>query len=281
MSDRAAGGGGHAGVAGDAYDRRLRSAGYRAERARKARVILRLCAEELAAADRVADLGSGTGIIKKTLEEETGKYIYGFELDRSFMEHPRGTAVADVTRLPVADGALDFLLLNHLYEHVEAQGALFREAFRTLRPGGAAYVAAGNRLAVVEPHYRPPFLSWLPRPVADRYLRWTGRGRRYEGIRFRTRGPLLRMMREAGFRVRDRTERAMALVDASRGRPWRIAAGLLRALPGVLRRPLLHAASPQWFFLLEKPAGRPGPRTVPAERGRAGIASAERGAAEP
>lgn len=239
---------------GDAYARYLRSERYRSERTEKAEVILALCGKRLAEAGRSADLGSGTGLVKKTLEEKLSKYIYGFELDSSFMVWSRGTAAADVCRLPVAAGTFDFLLLNHLYEHVEDQPALFREAYRALRPGGGAYVSAGNVLAVMEPHYRLPFLSWLPRPAADAYLRLTGRGRAYEGVRFRTYGSLRSMMEGAGFRVRDLTEGALrALLGPERGRGWMPAWRLLRRLPGALRRRLLRGLSPQWFFLLEKP----------------------------
>lgn len=256
---RSRGRSGKAGAAGrpDAYERLVRSARYREERAEKAEVILALCGEDLAAASRPADLGSGTGLIKKTLEMKLGIYIYGFELDRTFMVWRRGTAVADVCRLPAPDEAFDFLLLNHLYEHVEDQPGLFREAYRVVRPGGAAYVSAGNALAVMEPHYRLPFLSWLPRPAADAYLRVSGRGRAYEGIRFRTRGRLVAMMEGAGFRARDLTEVALERLPGVRRRgAWTALRWGLGRLPEGLRRRLLRGLSPQWFFMLEKPSGR-------------------------
>lgn len=239
----------------DAYDRRIGSASYRRERAEKARVILALCGEGIRTAERVADLGAGTGLVKKTLEIETDSYIYGFEIDTSFVEWKRGMVAADVLDLPVGTEALDFLILNHLYEHVDDQAGLFREAWRVLRPGGRAYVSAGNVLAVMEPHYRLPFLSWLPRPAADAYLRLTGRGRAYEGIRFRSRRALVEMMRGAGFGVRDLTERVLEdLLGPERGRARFVAWRVLRRLPAAPRRALLRVASPQWFFLLEKGA---------------------------
>lgn len=239
---------------GDRYEAWVASDAYRRERPEKARVVHRLCREELDAAGRVADLGSGTGIIKKELENITGKPIIGIELDTSFMEEPERTAAGDVTRLPLADGALDFALLNHLYEHVEDQPALFRELFRVLAPGGAAYVSAGNRLMVVEPHYRLPFLSWLPRPLADRYLRWTGRGEAYRGIRFRTRGELMRMIRNAGFRIEDRTRRALDdMLQETWGAPWSALWRAARRLPDALVEGALRWLSPQWFLLLRRP----------------------------
>ena len=110
-------------------------------------------------------------------------------------------------------------------------------------------------VAVIEPHYRLPFLSWLPIPVASAYLRLSGRGHAYEGIRFMTYGPLHRMMSQAGFAVHDITEQAIdELLERTWGQPWTYFWKRLGSLPARIRSRLLRLASPQWFFLLEKPA---------------------------
>lgn len=241
-------------TADDRYEAWVASEAYRRERVEKARVIHHLCGAELERADRILDLGSGTGIIKKELEDLTGKYIVGVEMDISFIERDRGMVVADATRLPVAGSSVDFALMNHLYEHVRDQAGLFHELERVLAPGGGAYVAAGNRLAVMEPHYRLPFLSWLPGRLADVYLRASGRGESYADIRFLTRGRLERRIRAAGLRVDDHTRRA---IDELTGRTWGTAwARVWRAvsvLPDILVDALLRHLSPQWFLLVRKP----------------------------
>lgn len=258
-------------AARDRYREYVGSERYRRERPRKARVVARICGDELRGAERIADLGSGTGIIKKELEDIFDKPIYGFDMDRSFIEVEERTAVADVTRLPVADGALDFAVLNHLYEHVDDQPELFRELHRALAPGGGAYVSAGSKWAVMEPHYRLPFLSWLPRPLADLYLRVTGRGEAYRGIRFRGHGPLTRMMRDAGFRVEDRTLGAVDdLLGHVRGPGWARVWSAVRAVPESILRALLRAFSPQWFFVLRKPAAAAGAAGPAGRRRRPG-----------
>lgn len=239
---------------GDYYARRVASPGYRASRIEKAEVVRRLLAERLARAVRIADVGTGTGIMKKALEKAAAKPLIGFELDVAFVIDRERVVGADACRLPVAEGTFDLVLLNHVYEHVDDQAGLFEEAFRVLAPGGAVYVTAGSRRAVLEPHYRLPFLSWLPRALADRYLRASGRGRTYEGIRFLTYGPLVDLMRAPGFRVRDLTETALReLLGPDRGAVWRPVWALLRALPRGVRGALLRGGSPQWFFMLEKP----------------------------
>ena len=238
---------------GDFYARRIATAEYRASRRDRAHVILQLLGDEFSAAGAIADIGSGTGIMKNALEEGSGKYIMGFELDIQFIVERTRVIGADACRLPVRDGVFDLVLLNHLYEHVRDQAGLFREVWRVLAPGGSAYVSAGSRLAVMEPHYRLPFLSWLPRRAADRYLRATGRGETYEGVRFLTRGPLLRLMSAPGFEVTDITERALhELLGPDRGAAWRPLWEGLKRLPAGVRGRVM-SASPQWFFLLKKP----------------------------
>lgn len=239
---------------GDRYRGWVESEAYRRERVEKARVIHRLCRRELEASDRIVDLGAGTGIVKKTLEDITGKYISGIEMDISFVEEREGMAAGDATRLPLRAASVDFALMNHLYEHVRDQAGLFYELSRVLAPGGAAYVSAGNRLAIMEPHYRLPFLSWLPRPLADAYLRASGRGESYRGIRFLTRGPLERRIRAAGLRLEDRTRRALDELTAETwGQGWARAWRALSAMPDPLVDAALRHLSPQWFLIVRKP----------------------------
>lgn len=239
---------------GDWYDERLRSAAYLEGRRRKARVIAELCRDELAAAERIADLGAGTGIIKNALEDNITKTILGIEISEHAIVDRRGMVRGDILCLPIADRALDFLIINHVYEHVGDHAGLFAEAHRVLRPGGRAFVSAGNRYVLIEPHYRLPFLSWLPNGAANAYLRSSGRGRRYDDIRYVSYGRLQRTMAGAGFRVRDITRRAIDdLIATTWGPAWERTWKSFRALPVSIVDRALRALSPQWFFMLERP----------------------------
>ena len=242
----------------DRYERFTASEEYRASRTRKANVIAHLCAPYLTGEARVVDLGAGTGIVRKVLEVISGNQIFGIEIDGSFIAERERMVRGDVLRLPLASESIDFAMLNHLYEHVGDPGLLFEETYRILRPGGRAYVTAGSRLAIMEPHYRLPFLSWLPRASASAYLRLTRKGRSYDDIRFLTYRPLTRLMRAAGFIVKDVTESTIDdLIQSTWGDPWAAVWGGIRKIPPGARHSLLRVGSPQWFFFLEKPA-RPG-----------------------
>jgi hypothetical protein len=67
---------------------------------------------------------------------------------------------------------------------------------QALRPGGAAFLLMPNRLWPMEVHYHLPFLSYLPLPLANRYLRLTGRGTDYTDASYaRTYWKLNRLLR--------------------------------------------------------------------------------------
>jgi SAM-dependent methyltransferase len=202
------------------YERHVGSPAYRASRRRKAELVYALCADRLASARRVVDLGAGTGIMTRALESLSGRSIVGFEIDRSFMQETERMAVADLEALPVADSAIDFGIANHVYEHVESLD-------------------------------RIPTLSWGPRPVADRLLRWSGRGDSYADIRFTTHARLRRTAARHGLELEDVTDEALgSLLDRYDSRPGRVAGRLARLVPGLARRRLLDLASPQWFFFV-------------------------------
>lgn len=233
------------------YAERLSTPAYRASRERKAELIYALCAERLASAGTVADFGAGTGIITRGLERLSGRPIVGFEIDRAFMEETDRMAVADLLRLPVADGAIDFGIANHVYEHVADLDAFFAEIARALARGGAVYLTAGSRWAPIEPHYRIPTLSWWPEPVASRLVRWTGRAETYEDVRFTTRGHLIEAAGRHGLALDDFTDEALATqIDRYDSRIGRAVGRAARLVPGPLRRKALDLASPQWFFFV-------------------------------
>lgn len=232
------------------YAAHLASPAYRASRQRRAALIAAVCGDRLTTADTVIDLGAGTGLVRGALEELTGRPIVGFELDRAFIEDSARMAVADLLELPLRDGAIDFGIANHVYEHVADLGRFFAELKRSLAPGGRVYLTAGNRYAPIEPHYRIPTLSWWPEPVATRILRWSGRGERYDDIHFTTHGALVRAARREGLELEDLTERVLQeQLHRYESRSGRRLARLALGIPGPARRRLLRLLSPQWFFL--------------------------------
>lgn len=213
----------------------------------------------------VADLGCSAGYICDALAD-TGASVLGLDIDGPGLGRAnerfgeRVTFVCgDGSRLPVASKSLDVLVFNHIYEHVVDPDAVLAEIRRVLAPDGVAYLALGNRLGIMEPHHRLPFLSYLPPQLADRYVRLAGTGDSYYE-RYRTRWGLRRMVRD--LHVWDYTLPVMT--EPSRFRSGEVLpAGVAHAPRGLLRAGMPLVPTYVWVAT-PSPLGPRGPRlTVP------------------
>jgi SAM-dependent methyltransferase len=113
--------------------------------------------------------------------------------------------------LPFPDDAFDVVITNHVIEHVGEHAmpnASLARIRRVLAPAGRAYLAVPNRWMLVEPHFRLAFLSWLPIPLADGYVRLAGKGAHYD-CRPLTCATLEPDLREAGFAFEQHTGDAL------------------------------------------------------------------------
>jgi 2-polyprenyl-3-methyl-5-hydroxy-6-metoxy-1,4-benzoquinol methylase len=135
---------------------------------------------------RILDIGCSSGIISNFIADRV-QLIVGTDVDISsvfFANREKKLnsrfLPSDAQALPFREEAFDIVICAHIYEHVPAARKLMREIHRVLRPGGICFLAAGNRLRLMEPHYRLPLLSILPSALADTYLRITGKGSHYE-----------------------------------------------------------------------------------------------------
>ena len=190
-------------------------------------------------------------MIKAELEKRFERTIFGLDISADALTCKESAAVGDLLCLPFPDSIFDFALCNHVYEHVGDLALFFREIRRVMSPGGTVYVTAGSKYAIIEPHYRLPFLSWLPAGLADRYVKVTGRSTAYRGIRFSGYSALTRNARNAGFEVRDITRTVILANRKHIKSPFRRAATApLSLAPAKLADWLLSIVSPQWFFFL-------------------------------
>jgi ubiquinone/menaquinone biosynthesis C-methylase UbiE len=165
----------------------------------------------------VVDIGCSTGYTAEGLSE-AGARVLGFDIDVPGLTHAVqrvgnrvGFACADGSALPLPDKSVDVVVFNHIYEHVVDPSAVMAEIRRVLREDGIAYLGFANRLGIMEPHYRLPFLSWLPPRLADRYVSATKRAPHYYE-RLRTRPSLKKMA--AGLHVWDYTYTLLRNPDA-------------------------------------------------------------------
>jgi SAM-dependent methyltransferase len=157
----------------------------------------------------VVDVGCSQGFIAGELAGAGAAATYGVDIDvpglaaahSRFGERVRFVCAAGEA-LPLPDASVDVAVFNHIYEHVVDPDAVIADIKRVLRPDGVLYLGLGSRLGVVEPHYKLPFLSYLPQGAADRYVRAFGRADQYYE-QYRTRPGLRKLM--AGWHVLDYT----------------------------------------------------------------------------
>lgn len=165
------------------------------KRARKAETIARVCRDFVGSEDlsrlRLLDVGSSSGIIDNYLADCFGQ-VTGIDIDAPAMAHARTTFCkenlifrqGDAMQIDEPDNSFDVVVCTQIYEHVPDAGRMFNEIFRVLKPGGFCYFAGNNRVMLMEPHYKLPLLSLLPRPLAHRYMRITGKGDYYHELHF-------------------------------------------------------------------------------------------------
>lgn len=134
---------------------------------------------------RVLDVGSGYGHtalalarrVRSVVGTEPNQHHFrsavGFqEEDRVSNVEFRNIGVESISEV----GAYELVVLDNVFEHLPSQLNSLRVIQRALAPGGVLYLLSPNRLWPIEVHYGLPFLSYLPLPLANRYLRLAGRG---------------------------------------------------------------------------------------------------------
>ena len=186
------------------------------------------------------DVGCSAGYIADELAG-AGATTHGIDIDEGGVARAKERFGANVTfhlgdgeHLPFEDDSIDVVVLNHIYEHVVDPAAVVAEIHRVLSPDGVAYFGLANRLGVIEPHHKLPFLSWLPPRGGDAYVRLTRKGDHYYE-RLRTRPSLKKLLR--AFDLWDYT--VPVLADPQRYSGGDIVPGIAARLPQASFRVLM------------------------------------------
>ena len=132
------------------------------------------------------EVGAGAGVISRAFSRAVGAQGSVTAVDvvdeRAVTNGYRFEQILHA-RPPFDDSQFDVVVSNHVIEHVgqrQAQIPHLQKIRRVLRTDGLLYLAAPNRWTLVEAQFLLPALSWLPHNLADRYVRATGRGTRYD-----------------------------------------------------------------------------------------------------
>src|ERR1035437_7725878 len=127
---------------------------------------------------KVLEVGCFTGEISILLAENFMKYT-AIDIDENAIQLALKKNILEnlsfihmnAEAIKFNESEFDIVICSHVYEHVPNPSVLMNEIFRVLKPDGICYFAAGNRLCLIEPHYKLPFLSILPKIFAHKYLK--------------------------------------------------------------------------------------------------------------
>lgn len=85
-------------------------------------------------------------------------------------------------KLPFKSNSFDGIVASEVFEHVDNQNNFIKELARVLKQNGKLIITAPNKLYPIECEFHLPFLSYLPKKLADVYVRLSGKGTSYDHI---------------------------------------------------------------------------------------------------
>jgi 2-polyprenyl-3-methyl-5-hydroxy-6-metoxy-1,4-benzoquinol methylase len=140
---------------------------------------------------RLLEIGCGSGL-NLLWAREHGWAVYGLELSERAVKEANDQGLANVRCVNIEDadfpaGFFDAVLLYHTLEHLYSPGAAIRRCGELLRPGGTLLIAV------------PKFDSW-PRHASGKFWAHLDLPRHFHHF---TQPVLLKMIRAAGFRIRE------------------------------------------------------------------------------
>tara|TARA_B100001989_G_scaffold252999_1_gene237418 strand:+ start:4448 stop:5209 length:762 start_codon:yes stop_codon:yes gene_type:complete len=124
------------------------------------------------------DLGCSTGIMTDQYSKQFRKTL-GIDIDMSAIDYAKKNYEnknltfqnCSYDDLTLSNKKFDVVICSHVYEHVDNPDDLFDKIYNLLKKGGICYLVAGNRHKIIEPHFKLPFLSYLPRKLGNLYVK--------------------------------------------------------------------------------------------------------------
>lgn len=179
----------------------LRQFPLRAERA--AKIILNY----KSTSSKLLDVGCSDGSVLQYLCEKFPNYI-GVDIDEVALSicRKRGLKVQKIDdKLPFPDRTFDIVTNDVVLEHVKDPHLLLMEICRVLKPDGILYITTANKYYPIEPHFYLPFLSYLPKKIANWYLKFMKIDSNYDDINLPSYRTFCQMIKNAGFDISDIT----------------------------------------------------------------------------
>lgn len=131
----------------------------------------------------ILDIGAGTGAVSAEFAKKGARAI-GIEKDKELVTI--GKKLYDVPLLELTNEdfisdnlsfnkKFDIILLIDVVEHIKDQDKLFTKAISILKRRGRLIILTPNRLCPYDPEYGLWFINYLPKRLADRYVKLFGK----------------------------------------------------------------------------------------------------------
>lgn len=210
----------------------------------------------------VMDCGCGTGDYLFELERHARQAV-GIEPDAAAFEVATLRKSKHGHRSKLVHGfvedysdpeTFDLILSLTTVEHMPNARASMEKLVQLLKPGGMIYLTAPNKLWPMECHYGLPFLSYLPLPFANLYLRLSGKGKSYEDCSYaRTYWGMKRLFAGLNCKIEfvlpDENSRYLGGGDTNRLRRWIRRTGIRM----IRRLPWMWVISKGFVMVIQKP----------------------------
>lgn len=129
---------------------------------------------------KILDVGFGSGLISISFAK-AGAIMSGVDVEPDLLGVAGRNAGAynlDINfkiyngrTLPFSDNYFDFVICSSVLEHTSFPEETIKEIFRVLRPGGRIFLSVPNKYYPKETHTLAYFVSYLPRRLANLYLK--------------------------------------------------------------------------------------------------------------
>lgn len=137
---------------------------------------------------KVLDVGCGVGSyafeIEKYVTKVVGVEPYAKVYDQALLNKKRYHSKVAFVKKTIEEfntsERFDLVLSLTSIEHMSDADKSFKKIFSLLKKGGIVYLTAPNKYWPIEQHYGLPFLSYLSLPLANFYIRLTGKANSYE-----------------------------------------------------------------------------------------------------